>query len=580
MFAGPLFRRELLIAPRPLKHFLLRAGYVVALCVLMYTAGQATFGWRSLQTIGESAAFGKFLFDLFALVQLTLMIAVSLLAAAGSIAQEKDRRTLVLLLMTDLANRELVLGKLLSSLLSVFVLITASLPVFCFIYLLGGVSLSQVLWTEAICFAAALAAGSWAVLVAFWREKTFQTLAVSVLGTVLFLGVIEALATVLGDSAAGRLISQLDPYRALLAVLSPLAMQPGASRPTVEAWLQVGLLLGLAVSLIVTTMLRVRVWNPSQAAFEQAATKQAEDEAAEAAGETRTVHRKVWTSPILWREICTLAYGRRIVLIKLAYLLLAAFAGLYLWRTPDDSTLLLGLISQSGFAFVAISLLALVLVNAQAVTAITSERDGQTLELVMVTEVTSREFVLGKLGGILFNMKEVLAVPIGFALAAWSRGQLNLEELVFVVFGFAVLAMFAAMLGVFQGLTHEASRQAIAHSLGTVFFLFVGIFVCMMLMVEARASYALQLFPFLLFILGGSFGLYTSLSKRNPSPALLLAAGTLPIVTFYALTSYFIGNSGWVFLTVLFAYGFPTVAMYVPAVSGYDVAFGRGGDRE
>ncbi len=29
----------------------------------------------------------------------------------------------------------------------------------------------------------------------------------------------------------------------------------------------------------------------------------------------------------------------------------------------------------------------------------------------MVTEVSSREFVLGKLGGILFNMKEVLRCP-------------------------------------------------------------------------------------------------------------------------------------------------------------------------
>jgi hypothetical protein len=227
---------------------------------------------------------------------------------------------------------------------------------------------------------------------------------------------------------------------------------------------------------------------------------------------------------------------------------------------------------------VAVSLVALTLVNAQAVTAITSERDGQTLELVMVTEVPAREFITGKLGGVLFNMKEVLAVPLAFVAAAVIQGRLTAENALYVVLGFAVLTLFAAMLGVHQGLTYENSRQAIAHSLGTMFFLFVGIFVCMMLIVEARSSYTLQILPFLVFILGGSLGLYGSLSHKNPSPALMLSAGLLPFLTFHAITAYLVGGSLGVCLTVIFAYGLPTLAMYVPAVSGYDVAFGRSAD--
>src|SRR5690606_26249028 len=110
---------------------------------------------------------------------------------------------------------------------------------------------------------------------------------------------------------------------------------------------------------------------------------------------------------------------------------------------------------------------------------------------------------------------------------------------------------------------------------GTMFFLFIGIFICMMLMVEARASFALQFTPFLMFILGGSLGLYASLTARNPSRALMFAAMILPFCTFYAITGFLLGNTLGVALMILFAYGFPTVAMLVPAISEFDVALGR-----
>ena len=60
MFAGPIFAREWLITPRQLKHYLLRAGYVGVLIVLMYTAGHATFGFAQARNVGDIARFGRF----------------------------------------------------------------------------------------------------------------------------------------------------------------------------------------------------------------------------------------------------------------------------------------------------------------------------------------------------------------------------------------------------------------------------------------------------------------------------------------------------------------------------------------
>ena len=563
MLAGPLFSREALTAPRQLKHYLLRSGYVAGLFLLMYTAGQVTFGWQPMRTVGATARFGEFVFQVFSVVQLSLVIAFSLLAAAGSIAQEKDRRTLVLLLMTDLRDRELVLGKLAASLLSVFTIIAVSVPVFCMVYMLGGVSLHQIGWVQALCVVSALVAGGWGALVAFWREKTFQTLALSVLGGVLFLGVVEGLVW----ATNAELIGSLNPYRALGAILDPLSI--GAVPLTQAMTSSLLALAALSVTLVGFTIVMVRRWNPSRSVFVQTDGEETTEQA------QRAKARPVWNSPLIWREMRTLAYGRKIFVIKLAYLVIAAAAVVSVVGSTSTGADVLGMISVRGFAFVALALLGLMLVNAQAVTAVTSERDGQTLELLLVTDVTAREFVFSKLGGVFYNAKEVLIVPL--LLVSWyvAQGTVTLEEGVYVVLGFLGVSAFSAMLGLHSGLSYDNSRTAIGTSLGTMFFLFVGIFICMMLMVEAQASFALQFTPFLMFIMGGSIGLYAALTARNPSRALLIAAGLLPFCTFHAITGFLLNDTLGVVLMILFAYGFPTVAMLIPAVSEFDVALGR-----
>ena len=59
-----------------------------------------------------------------------------------------------------------------------------------------------------------------------------------------------------------------------------------------------------------------------------------------------------------------------------------------------------------------VGVLSLLLVTAQAATAITSERDTGALDLLLVTDLSPREFIFGKLLGILYNTKEYLLPPL------------------------------------------------------------------------------------------------------------------------------------------------------------------------
>jgi ABC-type transport system involved in multi-copper enzyme maturation permease subunit len=562
VLAGPLFVRELLTAPRQLKHFLFRAGYVGALFVLLYTTAQVTFGWQQVRNISDIARFGELGFQILSLVQLLLVTFFSVLFAAGNVAQEKDRRTLLMLLTTDLRDSELVLGKLCASLLLPVVLVGLSAPLFLFIHWLGGVSPAQIGYVLGISLATAFAGGAWGTLVAYWREKTFQTLAICLIGVVQFIAVIEGLIVVAPSTAAW--LGPLDPFRAVLAMLDPFNTPDMAG----VALRGIGGLFGLGVALVLATVFQLRLWNPSRMRTE------AKTEAAGEAERTRQA-RTVWENPVIWREMMTRGYGRKVLVIKLAYLLMAVLAFVTTANSPVDADLILGMITPTAFALLGLSLLALMLVNTQAVTSLTSERDAATLELLLVTELSAKEFVYGKLGGILYNTKEVLATPLVFLAWQISLGRLSFENAAYLAVGFTVLLLFSAMLGLHFGLTYGSSRQAIANSLATMFFLFVGIFICMLLIVQARASFAVQLPSFLVFILGGSIGLWATLTHRNPSPALGLAAGVLPFCTFYAITSFLLGQTLGVCLFLCAAYGFTAIAMLVPAVSEFDVALGR-----
>lgn len=570
MFAGPIFSREALTTPRRLRHFLIRSGYVAGLFVLMYTAGQATFGWQQVRSLGDVAHFGSLIFQIFSLLQMTLVLFFGMLFAAGNVAQEKDRQTLILLLMTDLRRREMVLGKLLASLLLPLVLVATSVPVFCVTLLLGGVAPDQVAWAIGLCTAATFASGAWGGLVAFWREKTFQTLAICVLGLVLFLGAVEAVVAVAGSSSVvGGVAGLLNPYRALLSVMNPFETHGGLTYSQV-AGRSIIALSTLAVALISVSIVRLRVWNPNQASFAPPKT-----EKTEVVGETRVRHRTIWTNPVLWREICTRAYGRRMVLIKLVYYAIAAFVVSTLWSSSGSGEMLLGVVTPAGIGFVALGLLSLLLVNAQGVTSITTEKDTKTLELLLVTDISAKEFVFGKLGGVLFNTKELIAIPL--ALIGWQLaiGGVGPENSFYVLLSFLALVGFAAMLGLHAGFSFDNSRASIANSLGTMFFLFIGILIFMILLVEARSSFFLQFQSFLVFILVGSIGLYASLTHRNPSVALTLAAGGLPFLTFYAITEFLLHGTLGVCFSILMAYGFTTVAMLIPAISEFDTALGR-----
>lgn len=637
---GPIFARELIALPRRSKFYFARAAFVGALLVLTITAWLVLSEQRPVRGVGELAHFGVLAFRFLAPLQLLATIFFGALAAASAVAIEKDRRTLDLLLLTKLSNVELVLGKLAASLTSVVAMLFGALPLFMLGMLWGGISPAQIGQAFAVCLVATLAAGSIGSTVALWREKTFQTLAITALVLVFWWALGELVAAgVLGRTWAGSDCQTwavvISPFRAVLEAThpwSPAPLLPVIRVSPVTLFLIVAAAATVGINALAVAL--VRVWNPSHEArtlgetetdgvwpqalphlhawrigsrgASEAGSTQPDSAAATvgaaaaiaapssvagtgATGATAVASvpaaarsaplpvrrrvREVWDNPILWREVRTWAYGRKVLLIKLAYLALFALAAAAVTAALDAGPQ--GFRDAAVLPMASLAVLSLVLVNAQAVTALTSERDARALDLLLVTDISPSEFIYGKLGGIFYNTKEMLLLPAGLCLYLWLVGAISLQNTLYLLGGGLVIAVFVAVLGLHVGMAYASSRAAIAVSLGTVFFLSVGVYVCMQIMEAFAGSFQVQIFPFAFMAVGGAIGLWLALGIRNPSSAISYAAVLCPLATFWSIVSFELQGTLGVFLVLSATYGFTTAAMLVPAIAEFDVATGR-----
>lgn len=606
---GPIFQRELSTLPRRPRHFIARIVFLVMLFAIICTTWLLLAGVQPVQNAGDLARFGVLIFQLLAPFQMVVLLFMAALAGTSAVSHEKDKQTLTLLLMTSLTDVEVVVGKIGAGLLATMNAFLSSAPIVFLLPILGGVSLDQVIACTVVTACTLIASCSLGATVAFWREKTFQAIAVTTLLIALWLALGEIIAAGIIPGVPRSIGSIISPLRAVWDIAQPIPSTSiisglGGSGNAILASIFMSALAGL---LSLLSIAKLRVWNPSRerrnvvaewedspqmavspsknstsADTSAAIAPKAEQERVVKSWKSREP-RAMWNNPILWREMMTWAYGRKILFIRVAYIFFSLLIGFGLYQTLQSGAAYADSGFQEQLVPTTVSLLApcfvlsLIMINALAVNSITNERDAGALDLLLVTEITPGSFLFGKILGVLYATKEMVLMPILLCIYLWWGGGLTTENLVFTVICLMVMDIFVAMLGIHCGMIYYQSRVAIGTSLGTVFFLFLGVATCMLIMLMFRGSFGRQLAPFLMIILGGGTGLYVALGNRNPSPAITVTSFLLPFLTFFAITSFILRDQELtVFSTITVSYAFATAAMLIPALSEFEFAFGRG----
>src|SRR6266478_3178718 len=201
---GPVLFYDLVRTGRRTRNILLRCIYALALLFILYTvyleyaagiqqllqrAGYfIDFGERNQMLAKEMAKFAESFFIMFMEVQFVGIFLLTPAFAAGAIAEEKDRRTLEYLLGTDLDNREIVLGKLISRLIGLVLLVLTGLPILSLVQLWGGVDPDLMLSGFAVSGLTILSLAGLSILCSAYTKRPRDAIVLSYLAVVAYLG--------------------------------------------------------------------------------------------------------------------------------------------------------------------------------------------------------------------------------------------------------------------------------------------------------------------------------------------------------------------------------------------------------
>ena len=217
-----------------------RRAFVIITIYLVLLGGFALMAERLFEASAVSGFGGTSAFasaqigqGIFAALLMLMTLQVVFLAAsatAGSISLEREKQTLELLIATPISSPAIVLGKLLSALVYVFLLIAASIPLMAVVFVYGGVGPEDVLRGYIVLIATALGLGSFGLLCSSLVKRTTAATAITIfgvlavtIGTIFVLGFWQAIGRFDENGNREGLFGIRSP--AILAYLNPFVAQ-------------------------------------------------------------------------------------------------------------------------------------------------------------------------------------------------------------------------------------------------------------------------------------------------------------------------------------------------------------------
>ncbi len=173
---GPVFAYERIVAARRWQLYATRSFVVAALLTAMGAIAWNTTAILSGNIGRAYAGLGELYFYGLIGVELAIVMLAAPAAAAGAICADRARGTLDHVLVTDLSDAEIVLGKLGARLLPVFGLVACSWPVMAISSLLGGIDPFALALAFAIIVAVGVFGCTTALALSVWARKPHEVI--------------------------------------------------------------------------------------------------------------------------------------------------------------------------------------------------------------------------------------------------------------------------------------------------------------------------------------------------------------------------------------------------------------------
>ena len=495
---GPILDKELRIASRRRRSYVLRSGYLVLLIILVAVAWATTVltGSRT-STTWQTSRMGEIGWALVLTITWSQFLAAQILAAvmlSNSIGDEIRRRTIDVLMTTPINCVQIVLGKLFSRLFQLILLLAVALPLLAVIRVFGGIQWEHVVSALSITVTATIFVGS---LSMFLSTKVHRPYLVILIMTILLVVAysVGSLPFVFGvwSSTFASIMQHVNPFAAMMRI------SRGAFSGTGMAGAYFSLPLHcLTIAAASLLVLFASAYGLRRSALETVLAADAHGESsfwkrlamaslfgARRFSSTAYTIRPVKGSPIIWKELARpfrQSLGANVIaFVILSAILLAICSTIYVLKsssaTPSASFGLYNMFTGG------LRLIATIRTASMAATSVAKEKEAHTLPILLGTSLEPEQIIRGKALIAFWRNAPAwlilaLATPAFYLLVMTTDPSIRFGRfVVFHVFmsplDLAAYVVFLVGLGLYFSVRLKSSTSAVIATIGSLLGLIV-----------------------------------------------------------------------------------------------------------
>ncbi len=476
---GPIFDKELRVASRRRRNYLLRFAYIALLTAFVvgtwisYNAAGFTSPVFRASRMAEAAktVTATIIWYQFCATQLLAIVML-----ANAISDEIYKRTLATLMTTPITPTQIVFGKLLSKLLQLVLLLALSLPVLAIVRSFGGITAGYVPAALLITLAALLFIGSLSLVLSTCVRHAHTVVIYATVICAILYGALPSLAQNLTPAGApratlNRLALYLNPFAMLYQrteqMLSPLANAPLASLP-----LHLALMTAASATLIILATIIVRKVGMRQATGQTLSptrqkplfTQKNNSDADHAKGPIRRVKGQ----PIIWKEFylgfrTQQSVTNTIVALIFALVIIVLYVTCLAKGLFDDPVT--HIVFVLGYFF-----LALLRTAAVAASCITTEKEARSWPILLTNTLNDSQIVVGKIVGSVARCYPFYLLILAHLLVFTAARLIHPAAILHIILLAAGTGFFFAALGVFFSAHCRRTNAAVAWTLAITIF--------------------------------------------------------------------------------------------------------------
>ena len=399
---GPIFDKEMRVSSRRKRNYTVRFAYLALLTLFVILAWLANtrMGGSNVFRVSRMAQTGIYIMMTIVMFQFIATHILSIIMLSNSISDEIYQKTLGVLMTTPINSFQIVMGKLMSKMLQIILLMALSLPLLAVVRVFGGVPWDYILSSLAITLTGALFAASLSLYFSISTRRAYAviiktTFVILALYLLLPMIVMLMLHNVYSEAKLMPFLLYPNPLFSIWASTVLMVEPRGMGFMASFSWLgHCGLILALTALLIVRSVVIVRRAALRSAVGETGVGKKVKKQNPETSiGAIKAVRG----SPVIWKE-CRSPLVRGIkkwLMIVLAVAVLGltyALVGNEGELDDKDTHMIYTVI----FVFLGIFFNTVL-----AATPITSEKESRSWPILLATTLSDRKILIGKLVGVL-----------------------------------------------------------------------------------------------------------------------------------------------------------------------------------